>query len=109
MLAFILLLFLAISFLFLNFPLNHLGVLYVRLDEEEDGRIKLWGYYPEQGEEDNSGVDHPEIDRVEEHFLQVPSEYSSGTSTPVSSGSEPDEPSALNAEQIIQASRPSAG
>lgn len=94
------------------------GVLYVRLEEEEDGRLILWGYRPDAV--DNNGPDPEDAEaiteppqgeegREDDRFLQpLQLDWSSGASTPMSSGSELDI-SAVDMEQTGLPSRPSSG
>lgn len=103
------------------------GVLYVQLEEEEDGHLRLWGYRPETSDDNSPAqeastkgtpVPAPSMEeqengredngREEDRDLN-PLDWSSGASTPVSSGSELDMPSAVEAEQTSQPSRPSTG
>lgn len=91
----------------LPFTPRYKGVLYVRLHEEEDGRIRLLGYHPPSGaNEEAEGEEVMEGTEVreraegaeEDRLLALPWEMSSGASTPMSSGSELDVPTAVDAE-----------
>ncbi|XP_070196156.1 inositol hexakisphosphate kinase 1-like [Littorina saxatilis] len=111
----------------LPFTPQYKGVLYVQLEEEEDGHLRLWGYRPETSDDNSTAqeastkgtpVPAPSMEeqengredngREEDRDLN-PLDWSSGASTPVSSGSELDMPSAVEAEQTGQPSRPSTG
>ena len=95
------------------------GVLYVRLEEEEDGRLNLWGYRPDavdnsaadpEDHEANAEPSQGEEGREDDRFLQpLQLDWSSGASTPMSSGSEMDMISAVDMEQTGLPSRPSSG
>lgn len=80
------------------------GVLYVRLEEEEDGRIKLLGFHPDV-DDDNVELTVTRDYEEDESLLQAPSQFSSGTSTPISSGSEADVPSAVESERMEATSK----
>nr|KAG5698361.1 hypothetical protein BaRGS_010947 [Batillaria attramentaria] len=82
----------------LPFTPRYKGVLYVQLEEEEDGYLKLLGYYPQVNHDNDRSDVSPEVNverDEDDRFLQAPSQFSSGASTPVSSGSELDMPSAV--------------
>ena len=94
-------------------------MLYVRLEEEEDGRLNLWGYRPDavdnsaadpEDHEANAEPSQGEEGREDDRFLQpLQLDWSSGASTPMSSGSEMDMISAVDMEQTGLPSRPSSG